>query len=81
MKTRYLQRCKSESSERLKFIAAQLPQYELNSELRGIEQNLNELEGRGVRPIAISVDPPGVCRALCQRHGYTYTFLSDLLKY
>jgi len=27
--------------------------------------------------VAISVDAPEVSRGLCQRHGYTYTFLSD----
>jgi peroxiredoxin len=31
----------------------------------------------GIRPVAISVDPPEVSRGLCQRRGYTYTFLSD----
>jgi peroxiredoxin len=31
----------------------------------------------GIRPVAISVDPPAVSRALCQKAGYTYTFLSD----
>ena len=31
----------------------------------------------GVRPVAISVDAPEVSRTLCQRRGYTYTFLSD----
>ena len=27
--------------------------------------------------MAISVDPPEVSRQLCQKAGYTYTFLSD----
>ena len=27
--------------------------------------------------MAISVDAPQVSKGLCQRHGYTYTFLSD----
>jgi len=31
----------------------------------------------GIRPVAISVDAPEVSKALCQRRGYTYTFLSD----
>jgi peroxiredoxin len=48
-----------------------------NSELRGIEQNLGVLEALGVRPVAISVDASEVSKGLCQRHGYTYTFLSD----
>ena len=45
--------------------------------MRGIEQNLDALEALGIRPVAISVDAPEVSRGLCQRHGYTYTFLSD----
>jgi peroxiredoxin len=45
--------------------------------LRGIEQNLDALEALGVRPVAISVDAPEVSRGLCERRGYTYTFLSD----
>jgi peroxiredoxin len=48
-----------------------------NSELRGIEQNLDALEALGIRPVAISVDAPEVSKGLCSRHGYTYTFLSD----
>ena len=31
----------------------------------------------GIRPVAISVDPPEVSRELCQKAGYTYTFLAD----
>ena len=31
----------------------------------------------GVRPVAISVDTPGMSRDLCAKAGYTYTFLSD----
>jgi peroxiredoxin len=45
--------------------------------LRGVEKNLDQLEALGVRPVAISVDAPDVSRGLCQRHGYTFTFLSD----
>jgi peroxiredoxin len=45
--------------------------------LRGIEQNLPELEKLGIRPVAISVDAPEISKHLCQRRGYTYTFLSD----
>ena len=36
-----------------------------------------ELERRGVRPVAISVDRPEESAALCKKAGYTYTFLSD----
>ena len=31
----------------------------------------------GIRPVAISVDPPEVSRDLTQKAGYTFTFLSD----
>ena len=31
----------------------------------------------GIRPVAISVDTPQESRDLCQRAGYTFTFLSD----
>jgi peroxiredoxin len=31
----------------------------------------------GIRPVAISVDAPEISRALCQKAGYTYTFLAD----
>ena len=31
----------------------------------------------GIRPVAISVDSPEASRDLCQKAGYTYTFLSD----
>ena len=45
--------------------------------MRGIEKNLDRLEALGIRPVAISVDSPGISKGLCRRHGYTYTFLSD----
>jgi peroxiredoxin len=38
---------------------------------------LVQLEEVGIRPVAISVDPPEVSRDLCQKAGYTYPFLSD----
>lgn len=31
----------------------------------------------GIRPVAISVDAPDVSKDLCERRGYTFTFLSD----
>ena len=31
----------------------------------------------GIRAVAISVDAPEVSRDLCQKEGYTFTFLSD----
>ena len=36
-----------------------------------------KLEELGIRPVAISVDTPEVSRDLCQKAGYTFTFLSD----
>ena len=36
-----------------------------------------KLEEVGIRPVAISVDAPEVSRDLCQKAGYTFTFLSD----
>ncbi len=38
---------------------------------------MTEIEGLGVRPVAISVDTPQMSRDLCRKAGYTYTFLSD----
>jgi len=38
---------------------------------------LTEIEGLGIRPVAISVDTPQMSRDLCRKAGYTYTFLSD----
>ena len=45
--------------------------------MRGIEKSLGELEKRGVRPVAISVDTPTESAQLCKKAGYTFTFLSD----
>ena len=36
-----------------------------------------KLEEVGIRPVAISVDTPEQSRDLCQKAGYTFTFLSD----
>ena len=38
---------------------------------------MTKLEESGIRPVAISVDTPEVSRDLCQKAGYTFTFLSD----
>jgi peroxiredoxin len=45
--------------------------------LRGIEEQLPAFKDHGIRPVAISVDPPEVSADLCRKAGYTYTFLSD----
>jgi peroxiredoxin len=46
--------------------------------LRSIEQSLDKFYEVGIRPVAISVDSPEESRDLCQKAGYTFTFLSDL---
>ena len=45
--------------------------------MRSIEQSLEKFHQAGIRPVAISVDSPEVSRDLCQKAGYTFTFLSD----
>jgi len=45
--------------------------------LRGVEKRLAEFKTAGVRPVAISVDPPEVSRDLCKKAGYSFTVLSD----
>jgi peroxiredoxin len=45
--------------------------------LRSIDKRRKDFDARGVKLVAISVDPPKISRELCRRYGYTYTFLSD----
>ena len=45
--------------------------------MRSIQQSLDKFQEVGIRPVAISVDPPEASRDLCQKAGYTFTFLSD----
>jgi len=45
--------------------------------LRSIQDSLERFEEAGIRPVAISVDTPEQSRDLCQKAGYTFTFLSD----
>jgi peroxiredoxin len=45
--------------------------------LRSIQDSLEKFEAAGIRPVAISVDTPEESRDLCQKAGYTFTFLSD----
>jgi len=45
--------------------------------LRSIQKNLDKFNEAGIRPVAISVDSPEASRDLCQKAGYTFTFLSD----
>ena len=45
--------------------------------MRSFQQRLPDLESRGIRVVAISVDPPDINRRQRQKLGYTYTVLSD----
>ena len=45
--------------------------------MRSIQKNLDQFNAVGIRPVAISVDSPEESRDLCQKAGYTFTFLSD----
>jgi len=45
--------------------------------LRSIQSSLDKFAEVGIRPVAISVDSPEESRDLCQKAGYTFTFLSD----
>jgi peroxiredoxin len=45
--------------------------------LRSFEEHLPELKGRGIRPVAVSVDPPATTREHLVKMGWTYTFLAD----
>lgn len=45
--------------------------------MRGIQDDLAEFTARGIRPVAISVDPPEVSDHLRKKQGYAFTFLCD----
>ena len=45
--------------------------------MRSIEQQLNQIQAVGIRPVAISVDAPEVSRDLVRKAGYTFAVLSD----
>lgn len=42
-----------------------------------MEKQLGDFKAAGVRPVAISVDEPGVSLDLSKKAGYTFTILSD----
>ena len=48
-----------------------------NSELHDMQKSLPALLEAGIRPVAVSIDPPAESRRLSQEAGYTFTFLSD----
>lgn len=45
--------------------------------MRSFQDRLPEFEARGIRPVAVSVDPPETTREHLAKTGWTYTFLSD----
>ena len=45
--------------------------------MRSFQDRLSELESRGIRIVALSVDAPEINRRQRQKLGYAYTFLSD----
>lgn len=45
--------------------------------MRSFEQRLSDFNARGIRIVAISVDPSAVTKHHAEKQGYTYTFLSD----
>jgi peroxiredoxin len=42
-----------------------------------VEKQLSDFTSAGVRPVAISVDPPQVSSNLSKKAGYIFTILSD----
>lgn len=48
-----------------------------NSELQSFQQRLPEFTKRGIKVVAISVDPPATTRQHLAKTGWTYTFLCD----
>jgi len=48
-----------------------------NTEFHTMQQRLGDLAAAGIRPVAISIDPPDVSRRLTEEAAYTFTFLSD----
>jgi len=45
--------------------------------LRGFQDRLSDFAARGIRVVAISVDPVETTREHATKMGFTYTFLSD----
>ena len=45
--------------------------------MRGIQEHLQEFQASGIRPVAISVDPPEVSTNLQRKASLTFTLLSD----
>ena len=54
--------------------------------MRSFQEKLAEFEKRGIRLVAISVDPPDVTKPHIEKQGFTFLFLCDpkletILKY
>lgn len=45
--------------------------------MRSIQQNLPQIEAIGIRPVAISVDPPDISREHFRKANITFSILSD----
>lgn len=45
--------------------------------MRSFQQRLSEFEARGIRVVAVSVDPPETSREHIAKAGWTFTVLSD----
>ena len=45
--------------------------------MRSFQHRLSEFDARGVRVVAISIDPPDVNKRHSQKLGYTFPLLSD----
>jgi peroxiredoxin len=45
--------------------------------LRSFQQRLSDFDARGIRVVAISVDPVDTNQRHCRKMGFTYPFLSD----
>jgi peroxiredoxin len=45
--------------------------------LRSFQKRISEFDARGIKVVAISVDPPDVNKRQAQKLGYTFTLLSD----
>lgn len=45
--------------------------------MRSFQQQLSEFDKRGIRVVAISIDPPEINKRQSQKLGYTFPLLSD----
>lgn len=45
--------------------------------MRSFQESLSKFEGRGIRVVALSIDPQETTKDLKQKRGYTFTFLCD----